>query len=352
MEKTTPSFVNSFTTPTRGWVRKGNICPLQFRPSFIARVQNNCTRTNSLTSHLNFEKPKANLGSSSPSQKAVPSNDADNNPTDNEQSEISVPKGNIYAPRQIRGGGRRLVGSVRTQGRRYVRLPPNPPGLRVAAGSARGRLIKSPNVYLRPMMGKVREALFSMLDVFGAIRDQGSVLDLYCGSGSVGIEALSRGMGRGTFVDYAPECIDTASQNLEACQFSDKSELHCASVEDFLLAWKERKLQQAEKENVSIDKNVVKRDEYFDLITITPPYQEVDYSVLMQQVVDSGCVGPGTFVAVEYPVEIKIMPPTIAHRLIGIRNRRYGRTILAVYACQPPVDLEPRPDEFSTGRRR
>lgn len=263
---------------------------------------------------------------------------------------LPVPTGKIYAPRQMRGGGRRRIGNIRTQGVKYVRLPPNPPGIRVSAGSVRGRVLKTPNVYLRPMMGKVREALFSMLRVFGALNNQGSVLDLYCGSGSVGIEALSRGMGRATFVDYAQECIDTTTANLKACQFEGSSEAVCMSVEDFLSSWKERKRLQAEKEMNSVDKNVIKRD-YFDIITITPPYEEVDYSILMQQVVDSGCVGAGTFVVVEYPVEIKTMPPTIAHRLIGIRNRKYGRTMLAVYACQPPVDLEARPDEFSIGKR-
>lgn len=246
-----------------------------------------------------------------------------------------VPGGKTYAPRQIRGGGRLRIGNVRTQGKRYVKLPPNPPGLRVAAGTAKGRAVKSPNVYLRPMMAKVREALFSMLDGFGALRSDGCVLDLFCGSGSVGIEALSRGMQSAVFVDYAPECVETTSENLQNCGFQSQGNALCISVEDFL-------------SNAQMYNN----GEKFDLITITPPYEEVDYAELMTKLVESSCVGEGTFVVVEYPVELKSLPPTIDHRLIGIRNRRYGRTVVAVYACQPHVDLEPRPDEFVYSKRR
>lgn len=240
-----------------------------------------------------------------------------------------VPHGKVRAPRPIRGGGRRRIGDVRTQGVRYVKLPPNPPGLRVASGTAKGRLVKSPSVYLRPMMTKVREALFSMLDTFGIVRNDARVLDLFCGSGSVGIEALSRGMGSATFVDFAPECVQTTIANLARCGFESRGHVICSRVEEFLL-----------------DESRSNKDATFDLITITPPYEEVDYSQLMKWVIDSPFVGEGTYVVVEYPVELKTMPPTIAHRLCGIRNRRYGRTMLAVYACQPDVEVVPRPDEF------
>lgn len=246
-----------------------------------------------------------------------------------------VPSGKIYAPRQIRGGGRRLIGNVRRQGKRYVRLPPNPPGLRVASGTAKGRLVKSPNVYLRPMMGKVREALFSMLGGFGVLRDDGCVLDLFCGSGSVGIEALSRGMQSGVFVDYAKECVEATTDNLENCGFESRGKAVCLSVEQFLA-----------------NSAAYNNGKHYDLITITPPYDEVDYAELMAAVVGSTCIGEGTFVVVEYPVELKCLPPTIGHRLIGIRNRKYGRTVVAVYACQPDVDLEARPDEFISNKRR
>lgn len=245
--------------------------------------------------------------------------------------------GKIRAPRRMRGSGRVGRGTVRVQGKYYrsKALPPNPPGLRVTSGTARGRRIKSPDVYLRPMMGKVREALFSMLDMFEVLRSDGSTLDLFAGSGSVGIESLSRGMGNAVFVDSSLECTETITENLEHCQFADRGKSICARVEKFV-------------EKGALYNN----NRHYDLITLTPPYEEVDYAALMNIVTKSDCVGEGTFVVVEYPVELRSLPPSIGQRLVGIRNRRYGRTVLALYACQPSFDIEPRPDEFIDIKRK
>lgn len=241
--------------------------------------------------------------------------------------------GKTHAPRQQRGGGRRFRGYVRSQGKSCVaqKLPPNPPGLRVASGSARGRRIKSPNVYLRPMMAKVREAVFSMLFMLDALRRDGTCLDLFAGCGSVGIEALSRGMQRAVFVDYSRECVESINNNLANCEFSERGLPVCSRVEQFV--------KDGERYN---------NGRHYDLITITPPYEEVDYGKLMKTVSESNCVGEGTFVVVEYPVELGSFPPSIGHRLVGVRNRRYGRTVIAVYACQPDIDVELRPEEFVT----
>lgn len=160
----------------------------------------------------------------------------------------------------------------------------------------------SPNVYLRPMMGKVREALFSMLEMFGVLRSDGATLDLFAGSGSNGIESLSRGMGRAVFVDAAPECTETINGNLANCGFEERGQLVCARVEQFV--------QNGPAYN---------NQRHYDLITITPPYEEVDYSELMTRVATSDCVGENTFVVVEYPVELKSLPHVIGERLIGTR---------------------------------
>lgn len=245
--------------------------------------------------------------------------------------------GRVRAARRQRGGGRSRRGSVRIQGKYYRprALPPQPPGLHVTAGTARGRRVMSPNVYLRPMMSKVREALFSMLEMFEVLRSDGAALDLFAGSGSVGIEALSRGMGRAVFVDSAMECTDTINGNLVNCGFGERGQSVCARVEDFV------------QNGITYN-----NQRHYDLITITPPYEEVDYAELMTSVATSDCVGENTFVVVEYPVELRTLPPSISQRLIGIRNRRYGRTVLALYACQPDIDITPRPDEFMDKKRR
>jgi 16S rRNA (guanine966-N2)-methyltransferase len=83
----------------------------------------------------------------------------------------------------------------------------------VIAGRAKGRRLKAPGEGTRPMMDRVREALFSSLGprVTGA-----EVLDLYAGSGSIGLEALSRGAGRVVFVEKGRRALGVLRDNLEA----------------------------------------------------------------------------------------------------------------------------------------
>jgi 16S rRNA (guanine966-N2)-methyltransferase len=69
------------------------------------------------------------------------------------------------------------------------------------------------------MMGKVREALYNTLVSFGVFESEPRFLDLFCGSGSVGVEALSRGAAHATFVDLAVDCCAVAERNAAACGF-------------------------------------------------------------------------------------------------------------------------------------
>ena len=86
--------------------------------------------------------------------------------------------------------------------------------MRVIAGAYRGRVLKAPpGAATRPTSDRVREALFSIL---GARVAGARVLDLFAGSGALGIEALSRGAGEATFVDDAPAAIRAIRANLDA----------------------------------------------------------------------------------------------------------------------------------------
>jgi len=87
--------------------------------------------------------------------------------------------------------------------------------VRVIAGQARGARLKSPRgVHIRPMMDRVRGALFNMIAAQGGPGER--VLDLYAGTGAVGIEALSRGAVAADFVDNHPRCCRTIQENLIA----------------------------------------------------------------------------------------------------------------------------------------
>jgi len=86
--------------------------------------------------------------------------------------------------------------------------------VRVVAGAAKGRRLEAPDGRdIRPTSDRVREAIFSSLESMDAIRGS-SVLDLFCGSGALGIEALSRGAGAATFVDSDPAAVSTVRANL------------------------------------------------------------------------------------------------------------------------------------------
>jgi len=95
--------------------------------------------------------------------------------------------------------------------------------IRVIAGAAKGRRLKMvPGDTTRPVMDRVKEALFNILGrgIVGS-----SFLDLFAGTGSVGIEALSRGAGRVVFIDRHPLAIRTIHENLERTRLADQAEV-------------------------------------------------------------------------------------------------------------------------------
>ena len=145
-------------------------------------------------------------------------------------------------------------------------------------------------------------------------------MDAFCGSGSVGVEALSRGGAGCVFVDLSPDACAVAARNAETCGFSNKYET-CAR--DVLVALRDEAL----------------RGPGLDLLTLTPPYEEIDYDELMASVASSPLLNADCVVVVEYPVE-RGKPPFRIGELVGVRNRRYGRTALAFYAFKPPGALE------------
>jgi 16S rRNA (guanine966-N2)-methyltransferase len=86
--------------------------------------------------------------------------------------------------------------------------------VRVIGGTARGRTLRAPDSdAVRPTSDRAREAIFDALGALGVVADA-TVLDLFCGSGALGIEALSRGAARATFVDQDRATLDVVERNL------------------------------------------------------------------------------------------------------------------------------------------
>ena len=101
--------------------------------------------------------------------------------------------------------------------------------LRVIGGSARGLLLRTPpGSEARPTSARLRESLFGMLEAAGTPLD--SVVDLYAGSGALGIEALSRGAERCVFVDSSRQACRVIRENLDRTRFADRAEVTTARV--------------------------------------------------------------------------------------------------------------------------
>ena len=103
--------------------------------------------------------------------------------------------------------------------------------MRVITGTARGTKLKTPEGMLtRPTTDRVKEALFNIIQFDIA----GDVLDLFAGTGQLGIEALSRGASRAVFVDHRQDAAALVRENLRRTHFEDRGEVVCADFTQYL----------------------------------------------------------------------------------------------------------------------
>ncbi len=125
--------------------------------------------------------------------------------------------------------------------------------MRVITGSAKGHKLKAPKgMGTRPMLDRVKEAVFSVLEGYGPIR--GRVLDLYAGTGSLGIECLSRGASWADFVERNPHVCKIIAENLVHTRFSECSKVHNMPVSRYVAS-----VRPAAK---------------YDIIFMDPPYAD------------------------------------------------------------------------------
>lgn len=190
--------------------------------------------------------------------------------------------------------------------------------LQVLGGTARRKKLLSPkSMDVRPMMEVVKGAAFGILQAAGGCPTSlrpGRWLDLYSGTGSVGIEAISRGCSQVHFVEMDPWVVsDVLRPNLEWTGFLDNSVIHTVRVETYFERIKESS----------------GKDGPFDYISVTPPYMEVDYEILMRQISESSVIGDDSFIVVEYPFRTDMLETCGC--LVKIADRRFGRTHLAIY---------------------
>jgi 16S rRNA (guanine(966)-N(2))-methyltransferase RsmD len=180
--------------------------------------------------------------------------------------------------------------------------------MRVIAGSAKGRRLSSiAGSETRPTSSRVKEAMFGMLtsrfDLDGA-----RILDLFAGSGSVGIEALSRGAAHVTFVERSRAALAMIRKNLAACGFAAQAELRLESAD--------RALRQLSARGAT-----------FDGVFIDPPYRTTLAADALGRI---GALLPeGAWVVVEGGVHEPLV--AAVPRLKLLQSRRYGGTQVALF---------------------
>ena len=183
--------------------------------------------------------------------------------------------------------------------------------MRVISGSARGRKLKSPKSdETRPIMDRVKTALFDILapDING-IR----VLDLFAGTGAVGIEALSRGAEAATFIELSPDAWRLVRENLALTHLSDRAEVLRADAFAFL--------QQAAAAN-----------RRFDLVYVAPPQYEGLAARALSQLDATPLTEPDGLVIVQIdPQERADLDTLPLQRLQKYDERKYGSTLLLFY---------------------
>ncbi|MFN8637923.1 MAG: 16S rRNA (guanine(966)-N(2))-methyltransferase RsmD [Dehalococcoidia bacterium] len=180
-----------------------------------------------------------------------------------------------------------------------------PGSLRVVAGEARGRVLRAPaGSSTRPTSGRLREALFAMLEAAGV--DFSNVLDLYAGSGALGIEALSRGAAHCTFVEFDHAAASTIRSNLGIVGFTSRGTV----VRGRVGRWR------------PADREV------YTLVVADPPYDDAAAWDAIERSV-RGCLGSAAVVVVEHAAR-RTPPPSLAGLALW-RDRRQGEGAVAIY---------------------
>jgi 16S rRNA (guanine966-N2)-methyltransferase len=155
--------------------------------------------------------------------------------------------------------------------------------MRVIAGEAKGHPLKVPqNLGVRPATDLVRGAIFSILE--NMTDDWAQVLDLFSGSGAMGIEALSRGAGWVDFVDREPRCCAIIKQNLEKTKLADRAHVYCCSIM--------RALSFLDKE--------------YNIIIMDPPYSDLSIGNVIERLGTTQLVGSQTILVVTHSPRLKL----------------------------------------------
>ena len=176
--------------------------------------------------------------------------------------------------------------------------------MRVITGTARGRRLKElEGMETRPTTGKVKESLFSIIqfDIEGR-----RVLDLFAGTGQLGIEALSRGARQCVFIDQRNDAVKLIRENLQVCGLTDSAIVRSGDAMAYL-----------------------KSGEKFDLIFLDPPYDTGLLDKALANVVQFDILAEGGIIVCESRREKEL--PQLPQPYYLLTERSYGKIKLTLY---------------------
>lgn len=187
--------------------------------------------------------------------------------------------------------------------------------MRVISGSAKGRKLKSPkSSETRPIMDRVKTALFDILapDIHGV-----RFLDLFAGTGGIGIEALSRGASSATFIERSPVAVKLVRENLAITGLGEHAEVLHADAFNFLKA-------------------AATHGRRYDIVYVAPPQYEGMAARTVEELDKHPLTEPGGLVIAQiHPREAGDLAPLQLRRLRRYDERRYGSTLLVFYEDDP-----------------
>jgi 16S rRNA (guanine966-N2)-methyltransferase len=182
--------------------------------------------------------------------------------------------------------------------------------VRVITGSAKGHRLKGPpDNGTRPMLDRVKESLFAILSGYEVIH--GRVLDLFAGTGSLGIEFLSRGAAWADFVEQRREVCAVIRDNLQHTRMADRARVHQMSVERFL---------------------ATAAHEPYDIIMMDPPYASPTIEATIEAIAAAPIVKQATILVVGHWPRLELRERYGCFR--QLTSRRIGDSSFSIYECE------------------
>lgn len=182
--------------------------------------------------------------------------------------------------------------------------------MRIIAGRWRGRRLATVRGSMRPTADRVREAIFNILgDWVEGVR----VLDLFAGTGALGIEALSRGARQAVFVEEDPTSLRVLRKNLANCQVGEVTQVLPMAVPMAL-------------------QRLARQERQFELILLDPPYGRGLAAQTLGLLAHSKLVNAEARLVVEYGRQDQV--PEVCRSLTQTDRRRYGETLIAFYTAR------------------